>query len=81
MERRNSSRIYKDKVERYINLVMIKKGDLTKQDIARMTDMSPQNYSQKLKRGSLSATELFQIADKLNAEVKFVDRASGKIII
>lgn len=55
--------------------------DLTFDGIAKAIGQSPQSLSNKLSRGTLKATELFQIADSINAEVHFVDRKTGKIII
>ena len=81
MERKQYSKKYKEQVENYLKLVMIKKGNMSKQDVADLIDQSLQNYNQKLKRGSLNATELFMIADAMNADVKFVDRLTGHVIV
>lgn len=81
MKRNEKSKPYQGKVEQYLDYIMIKKGGLTKQQMADLTDQSVQNYNQKIKRGTLLATELFWLADMLNAEVKFVDKSTGKIII
>lgn len=81
MERKAYSEAYKDKVKEYLNLVRVVKGDISWQDLADLTGQSVQNLHQKIKRGSLNATELWQIAKVLGCEVKFVDKKTGKVII
>ena len=81
MERKTYTDQYKAKVERYLSLVKVVKGGLSWRDLARLMGQSPQNFHQKIKRGSLDATELFQLADVLGASVRFVDKKTGKILI
>lgn len=81
MERKAYTEAYKDQVEQYLNLVRVVKGNVSLRKLADYTDQSVQNLSQKLKRGSLNATELWQIAEVFDCDVKFVDKKTGKVII
>ena len=49
--------------------------------IAKAIGQAPQSLSNKLSRETLKASELFQIAEAIDAEVHFVDHKTGKIII
>lgn len=40
--------------------------DISVSELARRIGQSPQNFSAKLKRGTITDTELVKIADKLN---------------
>ena len=81
MERKAYTEAYKDQVEQYLNLVRVVKDNTSLRKLAEYTDQSVQNLSQKIKRGSLNATELWQIAEVFDCDVKFVDKKTGKVII
>ena len=72
---------YREQVKQYIDLVRVVRGNVTWRDIGEMIGQSFQNIHGKKNRGSLTAAELFQIADVLDAEVKFVDKKTGKILV
>lgn len=81
MGRRITAPEYRDKVKRYIDLVRVVRGNITWREIGELTGQSYQNIHNKKMRGSITAAELFQIADVLGADVRFVDRKTGKILI
>ena len=72
---------YRDKVKLYLDLVRVVKGNISWRQIGDLTGQSYQNLHNKATRGSLTAAELFQIADVLDADVKFVDKRTGRILI
>ena len=81
MNRMQCQEMYRKQLEEYIDLVRVKMGGLKWRDLAELTGQSHQNLHQKIKRGSLNAAELYHIADVLGAQIKFVDKRTGKIII
>lgn len=46
--------------------VLCVRMDISISELARRIGQSPQNFSAKLKRGTITDTELVKIADKLN---------------
>lgn len=72
---------YRDKVKQYIDLVRVVRGNISWREIGDLTGQAYQNIHNKKIRGSITAAELFQIADVLGAEVKFVDKKTGKILV
>lgn len=81
MKTKPYSDMYRKQVKEYLDLIRVKYGNISYADLARLIDQTPQNFHQKVKRGSINATELFQIADVLDASVHFVDKKTRKIII
>ena len=51
-------------VEEQIKILCVKK-DISLSELARLNNISPQNFSQKLKRNTLTVDDLKAIADKL----------------
>lgn len=81
MKTKPYSDMYRSQVKEYLDLIRVKYDNISYADLARLIDQTPQNFHQKVLRGSLNVTELFQIADVLNASVHFVDQKTGKIVI
>lgn len=70
-------------VEEYINLCRVKKGNMTKAELAKKTGQTPQNLNNKYKRNTFKVSELEKVADAFDAELKisFIDKNTGKPII
>lgn len=65
-----------------IRILLIKKGNMSITDLAKLLDTSPQNLSGKIKRDNFSEKELQEIAHVLNCEYKssFVIKETGEEI-
>lgn len=65
-----------------IRILLIKKGNMSITDLAKLLDTSPQNLSGKMKRDNFSEKELQEIARVLNCEYKssFVIKETGEEI-
>lgn len=63
--------------------VLCVRMDISISELARRISQSPQNFSAKLKRGTINDTELMKIADKLNIsyEQSFILPNGEKITI
>lgn len=70
---------YQKQVKKFLQLLAVEK-DCSMAAIGRLTDQTRQNWSKKVNHGTVNASELFMIADKLNLELKFVDKATGEIL-
>lgn len=68
-------------VRKYIQHCCVSK-EITEAELARRMGQSPQNLSNKYRRGTLKVSELQQAADALGADLQilFVDRETGKPI-
>lgn len=53
-----------------IKILLIKKGDMSLTDLAKLLNTSIQNLSNKMKRDDFSEKELVKIAEVLNCEFK-----------
>lgn len=60
-----------------IKQVMLEKN-IKVSDLAEKIGMKPQPLSTKLYRDSMSYTDVVQLADALNCDVKIIDRETGK---
>lgn len=65
-----------------IRILLIKKGNMSITDLAKLLNTSPQNLSGKIKRDNFSEKELQEIAKVLNCEYKssFVIKETGEEI-
>ena len=65
-------------VRKYVQHCCLNKG-IKEAELARRMGQSPQNLSNKYRRGTLKVSELEQAADALGAELHiiFVDRGTG----
>lgn len=70
-------------IQEYINLCRVKRGNISEAELARRIGQTPQNYNNKCKRNTLKATELEDIAEALNADLKitFIDKDTNEPII
>ena len=80
MDRKAYTELYKKDVKRFIDVVIAKTDINSQAQMARLIDQTSQNFNNKLVKGTLNATELWQIADALDCEVCFVDKKTGKVI-
>lgn len=55
--------------------------DISISSLARLMDMSPQNFHQKLKRGTLTISDLNRIADVLHVPFQCEFRLSDDMVI
>ena len=65
-----------------IRILLIKKGNMSITDLAKLLDTTPQNLNGKMKRDNFSQKELQQIAEVLDCDYKssFVIRETGEEI-
>lgn len=65
-----------------IRILLIKKGNMSITDLAKLLDTSPQNLSGKIKRDNFSEKELQEIARVLDCDYKssFVIKETGEEI-
>lgn len=70
-------------VREYISLCRVKKGNMTKAELARRTGQTPQNMNNKYERNTFKISELQKVAEAFDADLKiqFIDRETGKAII
>lgn len=63
-----------------IRILLIKKGNMSITDLAKLLNTSPQNLSGKIKRDNFSEKELKEIAKVLDCEYKssFVIKETGE---
>lgn len=68
-------------VRKYIQHCCVSK-EITEAELARRMGQSPQNLSNKYRRGTLKVAELEQAADALGSDLQilFIDRETGKPI-
>ena len=68
-------------IRKYIQHCCLNKG-IKEAELARRMGQSPQNLSNKYRRGTLKVSELEDAANALDADLKiiFIDRATGKPI-
>lgn len=68
-------------VRKYIQHCCVSK-EITEAELARRMGQSPQNLSNKYRRGTLKVSELEQAAEALGADLRilFIDRETGKPI-
>lgn len=68
-------------VRKYIQHCCLNKG-IKEAELARRMGQSPQNLSNKYRRGTLKVAELEQAAEALGSELQilFIDRETGKPI-
>ena len=59
---------------------IIKQAGFNDSDVAKELNISRQNLSDKMKRGTLRAETLFKIMDIIGVEVKFYKKSTGKEI-
>ena len=70
-------------IREYIDICRIKKGNMPKSELARLTGQSLANMATKHSRGVYKVSELEKIAAAFDAELKieFVDKNTGIPIV
>lgn len=70
-------------VAKYIKLCCVERNDMSARELARRSDITPQNLGNKYAKDKFSNKDLEKIAEALNAtlEIKFIDKETGKPII
>lgn len=66
-------------ISRKIEAVLALKG-ISKSELARRLNTSPQNISQRIKRGTLTIADLEKIAEVVGADFSYHFNADGVII-
>ena len=66
---------------RYLDAVKKVRGDLTFAELAKALDQTPQNFHNKRRDGTMPVWQLVLIGEYLGADVKLVDRKTGKVIV
>lgn len=69
-------------IREYIDICRIKKGNMSKSELARRTGQTPTNMSIKHGRGVYKVSELEKIAAAFDADLKieFIDKTTGQPI-
>ena len=61
--------------------IISKEKKVTQFEMAKALGISKQNFSNKVQRNTFSPDELVKIADMLEMELAFVDKAGNKYVI
>ena len=70
-------------ITEYIRLCLVKRGNKSIRELAKLTGQSAQNLSNKFQRNDFKASELEKIAAALDADldIRFIDHATAQPII
>lgn len=65
-----------------IRIVLVKRGNMSEADLARLLQTSPQNINKKMRRDNFSEEDLIKIADALNCtyEPRFKLNDTGEYV-
>lgn len=63
-----------------IRIMLVKRGNISESELARRLGISPQNLHNKMKRDNFTESDLREIAEALNCELKiqFISRETGE---
>ena len=63
-----------------IRIMLVKSGNISESELARRLGISPQNLHNKMKRDNFTESDLREIAEALNCELKiqFISRETGE---
>ena len=65
-----------------IRIMLVKCGNISESELARRMNISPQNLHNKMKRDNFTESDLMEIAEALNCDLKieFVSKETGKAL-
>ena len=65
-----------------IRIMLVKSGNISESDLARRLGISPQNLHNKMKRDNFTESDLREIANALNCNLKiqFISKETGEVL-
>lgn len=65
-----------------IRIMLVKSGNISESELARRLGISPQNLHNKMKRDNFTESDLREIANALNCNLKiqFISKETGEIL-
>ena len=65
-----------------IRIMLIKRGNISESELARRLGISPQNLHNKMKRDNFTESDLREIANALNCNLKiqFISKETGEVL-
>lgn len=65
-----------------IRIMLVKSGNISESELARRLGISPQNLHNKMKRDNFTESNLREIANALNCNLKiqFISKETGEVL-
>ena len=65
-----------------IRITLVKSGNISESELARRLGISPQNLHNKMKRDNFTESDLREIANALNCNLKiqFISKETGEVL-
>jgi DNA-binding Xre family transcriptional regulator len=65
-----------------IRIMLVKRGNISESELARRLGISPQNLHNKMKRDNFTESDLREIANALNCNLKiqFISKETGEVL-
>lgn len=65
-----------------IRIMLVKSGNISESELARRLGISPQNLHNKMKRDNFTESDLREIANALNCNLKiqFISKGTGEVL-
>ena len=65
-----------------IRIMLVKSGNISESELARRMGTSPQNLHNKMKRDNFTESDLAEIAEALNCDLKiqFISKETGEVL-
>ena len=65
-----------------IRIMLVKSGNMSESELARRLGISPQNLHNKMKRDNFTESDLREIANALNCNLKiqFISKETGEVL-
>lgn len=65
-----------------IRIMLVKSGNISESELARRLGISPQNLHNKMKRDNFTESDLREIANALNCNLKihFISKETGEVL-
>ena len=65
-----------------IRIMLVKSGNISESELARRLGISPQNLHNKMKRDNFTESDLREIANALNCNLKiqFISKDTGEVL-
>ncbi len=65
-----------------IRIMLVKSGNISESELARRLGISPQNLHNKMKRNNFTESDLREIANALNCNLKiqFISKETGEVL-
>mgnify|MGYP000096691159 FL=1 len=65
-----------------IRIMLVKSGNISESELARRLGISPQNLHNKMKRDNFTESDLREIANALNCNlrIQFISKETGEVL-